>query len=219
MKFTMTITGRTPLLMHKDNLDWQDRMKEWISDPDNKKKSVPGDDRTPGFTWIGSMYEADGKVVLENDMLFKCLVNAGAKVIKKGNTSYKGSVASGVFLDELTFPLLIAKKEVQVGNLIKRLAEEMDYKKHCEEVAKLGFSLFAKRAAVNGSKHVRVRPRFEEWACVVSGEVDEDELPKTMFEKIVGIAGTRIGVGDWRPSAKQSPGPYGMFSTEVKYGK
>lgn len=219
VKFTLTMSGKTPLLMHKDNLEWQDRMKEWIGDPDNKKRSVPGDDRMPGFTWIGSLYEADGKAVLENDMLFKCLVNAGAKVIKKGNTSYKASVASGVFLDELTFPLLVGGKEVDVGGLVGKLADEMDYKRHCAEVAKCGFALFAKRAAVNGSKHVRVRPRFEEWACVVRGEVDGEEMPKPLFEKIVGIAGTRVGIGDWRPSAKQSPGPYGMFTTEVKYGK
>lgn len=219
MKFVMQIKGVTPLLMHKDNLEWQDRMKAWIGDPDNKKKSVAGDDRTPGFTWLGSLYEADGLAVLEWEMILKALTTAGSKVIKKGMTTYKQSVASAVFLDGMTFPVLVKGKEVQVGGLMKKLHDEMDYAKHCTEAERCGFRLFAKRAGVNGSKHVRVRPRFDEWAVVVRGTVDTDELDAATFAKIVSIAGARVGLGDWRPSSPKAPGSYGMFTAELKTGK
>ena len=218
-KFTLTMRGRSPLLMHQDNLEHQDEMKEWIADPDNKKKSVPGDDRTPGFTWLGALYQENGLVVLMSEMLTKCLINAGAKLIKKGNTSYKSSIASAVFLDEAAYPLLVGGKEVQMKATLDKLKGEMNYVRHCQEVAKHGFKLFAKRSTVGNKKHVRVRPLFKEWACVVTGEVDTDELPKEVFERITEIAGKRVGVGDWRPSSKISPGTYGTFATELKFGK
>ena len=219
MKFVMQITGRTPLLMHQDNLEWQDKLKEWLADPDNKKRSVPGDDRHPGFTWIGSIYEANGKAVLTQDMLLKCLVNAGAKVIKQRTTTYKAVVASAVYMDAVDFPLTVGGDEVPIGELIAKLADEFDYQKHCKAVEKCGFTLYAKRAPIGGAKHVRVRPRFDQWECVVTGEVEESELSRDMFTRIAAIAGARVGLGDWRPSAPKSPGSYGMFSAELKFSK
>lgn len=218
-KFTLTIRGRAPLLMHQDNLEYQDQMKEWVSDPDNKKKSAPGDDRTPGFTWIGNLYQDGGKVVLMSEMLTKCLINAAAKLIKVRTTTYKSSMASSLFLDEPTYPLLVGGKEVNVKDTLAKLKNEMDYNKHCAEVRKHGFKLNAKRAQVGPKKHVRVRPIFDEWACVVTGEVDTEELPEAVFDRITEIAGKRVGVGDWRPSAKLSPGTHGTFATELKFGK
>ena len=52
-RYSVTLVGETPLLMHQDNLAWEDAMMQWRKDPANKKVSVAGDDRSPAFRWIG----------------------------------------------------------------------------------------------------------------------------------------------------------------------
>ena len=67
------------------------------------------------------------------------------------------------------------------------------------------------------AKHVRVRARFETWQ--VTGVLGLDEsLPELTFDvvqQIFALAG-RVGLLDWRPGSPKSPGPYGMFTAEVK---
>lgn len=48
--YEVTITGKTPLILHHDNIEWADQMARWGLDPRNKAKSKAGDDRTPGGT-------------------------------------------------------------------------------------------------------------------------------------------------------------------------
>ncbi len=51
--FDATLTGITPTIMHWDNLDWADQLAAYRLRPENKKNNVPGDDRSPPFSWIG----------------------------------------------------------------------------------------------------------------------------------------------------------------------
>ena len=39
-------------------------------------------------------------------------------------------------------------------------------------------------------------------------------IDRDTFEQIADIAGHRIGMGDWRPSAPKVPGPFGRFVVE-----
>jgi hypothetical protein len=41
-------------------------------------------------------------------------------------------------------------------------------------------------------------------------------ITRDVLGQLFEIAGDFAGLGDWRPSAPSKPGPYGMFSSEVK---
>ncbi len=71
-----------------------------------------------------------------------------------------------------------------------------------------------KRAKVGTTKHVRVRPRFENWTVRGELEVIAAELPFDIMEEIFNIAG-RVGLSDWRPGCK-TPGAFGMFAAKLK---
>ena len=216
-KFTLEIVGMTPLLMHRDNIEHADRMQLWLKKSENKKASRAGDDRTPGFTWVGSLYEHAGKVAIMTEALLKCLSQAGAKIIKKKQETYKRVIPAATYFSSLGYALQVHGKEVSYDALVGKLHDETDYAKHCEEVKKHGFTLFAKRAAIGKSKHVRVRPHFDNWKLTATGNLDTDQVDTDIFADVVARAGN-VGLGDWRPSSG-SPGQYGVFTAEVKFSK
>ena len=77
-RYSVTLVGETPLLMHQDNLAWEDVMAQWRKDPANKKASVAGDDRSPAFRWIGNLYTDNGVVSIPSDNLMTLLREGGS---------------------------------------------------------------------------------------------------------------------------------------------
>jgi hypothetical protein len=228
MRFTLTMKGLTPLLMHADDVEWSDRMEIDRGEINKvkekgKSKGKKGDDRSPAWSWIGYLYRTpEGVVSLPVENIRKCLMQAGKMVGKPkgGNTNYQREVATGVWIEGAYGPVLIGGKPVNAEATLVKLDREPDYQRHTAEVAKLGFRLWAKRAPLKGGgKHVRIRPRFEAgWGATFTGSLDPEIIDKDTFAQVVELAGSRIGVGDWRPSSP-TPGTYGMFDTELKFGK
>lgn len=217
MRFDVTLTGSSPLLMHQDNIDWGDALKRWRQDPNNKKLSVAGDDRSPAHTWLGSLYH-DGKVVsLPYDNLMRCAMEGGASVPvpggKNGKT-FKAQTQSGMMIASEFVPLLIRGKTVPVADLLK-LTTEQDFDEHRKSAEQHGFALFVKRAKIGTSKHVRVRPRFDGWSLSFVVDAWDEQLTLDAMKSIWNMAGAYKGLGDWRPSSK-TPGPFGRFSAVVK---
>jgi len=215
--YKVKLTGETPLLMHWDNIDWCEVMQRWAKDPANKKDGVAGDDRTPAFRWLGRMYHEAGRVVIPSDNLMTVLREGGSKVLtgKKGAT-FKRLTQSGLLVNESAWRLTIDGAEIDAAALIAKLKNEADFEVHKAEVEKLGFSLFVKRARVNQTKHIRVRPRFDRWEISGTISVLEDNITKDILQTILTYAGVQCGIGDWRPSSPKSPGPFGRFVAEVK---
>lgn len=212
--YEVEIEGTTPLLMHWDNIEWADEMEHWKSRPENKKKSKAGDDRTPAFRWIGSVYN-DGKVVsIPAEIISPCLMQAGAMVPvpgAKGSKTFKAQTQSGMKIDAPYYPLIINGGTTIPYDKIAALMDEDSFPEHMQAVKKLGFKLFIKRAAVGSSKHVRVRPRFEEWKVKFQISVWDDQLTDESLRLIFENAGMFKGLGDWRPSSPRKPGSFGMF--------
>jgi hypothetical protein len=127
----------------------------------------------------------------------------------------KAATQSGIMVDEIGWPLLVGGKPVS-WEAIKALADEDSFDAHVQAVEKMGFSLFAKRARVGTSKHVRVRPRFDEWACTGTLTVLDDQITTGVLETILRHAGFYVGLCDWRPGSPGAPGQFGRFSVEVK---
>lgn len=71
--YIVTLTGKTPLLMHADSIEWADEMDRWKSNA-NKKGSRAGDDRSPAYRWLGCLYHDGTNVGVPNDNLMRALM-------------------------------------------------------------------------------------------------------------------------------------------------
>jgi hypothetical protein len=214
--YRVEIKGLSPLLMHQDNIDWGDQLRKWRENPDNKKNSVAGDDRSPAFTWLGSLYHCDGKVAIPGDNLMRCLMEGGTQVLVPGGKSgktFKAQTQSGMLITEEAWPLLVGEKQIPSGPLFN-LKSETDFEVHQSTAIDAGFVLFVKRAKIGQSKHVRVRPRFDRWSATGTLQVWDDQITLPVLKDILRMSGAYKGLGDWRPSGR-TPGPFGRFSGEI----
>lgn len=216
-RYEITITGKTPLLMHWDNIEWADQMDEWRANPNNKKHSKAGDDRTPAWRWIGSVYNDGSIVVMPSDNIARCLMEGSTMVPVpggRGGKTFKSQSQSGMMPGEPAWPLLVNGREVSMKD-IQALQKEDSFSKHKTACEKLGFNLFVKRAKIGQQKHIRVRPRFDKWQTRGTFVVTDEQITEQVVKDILACAGQYKGLGDWRPGGR-TPGPHGMFSAVVK---
>lgn len=215
--YSVALTGETPLLMHNDNLQWAELMKRWAMDPANKKTSTAGDDRSPAWRWMGNPYIEGGVIAIPSDNLMTVLREGGKRCpTGKGQTTFKAQTQSGLVVDQSAWPLTVGGNVIPWGPIRDRLMDEEDFEKHTEEAEKNGFSLFVKRAKIGMAKHVRVRPRFDKWACAGTITVLDEQITSDVLQNILTFAGCYAGIGDWRPSSPKSPGSFGKFTAIVK---
>lgn len=215
--YEVEITGATPLLMHADNLSWADTMTKWGRDPANKKGSVAGDDRSPAWRWIGSLYHDGGHVCIPSDNLMTVLREGGKRCpTGKGQQTFKSQTQSGLVVDQAAWPLILPTGKLIETAKIEALTDEDDFGVHEETAKALGFALFVKRARIGQAKHVRVRPRFDAWRAAGTITVFDEQITADVLANILTFAGAYAGVGDWRPSSPKAPGPFGKFTATVK---
>lgn len=214
MDYEFTLTGLTPLLMHADDVMESDALSVWRKDPKNKSLSVPGDDRSPPWTWQTYLYHDGGKLVVPQENMMAALRYAGAKIPWKGQTSFKALTQSGLVIGSDYCEFLCGGKPVPLAAV--RAFRDEPFADHVTAARKLGFDLSVKRAKLDKSKNVRVRARFDDWAVRGTVAVSEPAITRDVLNQLFEIAGRLAGLGDWRPSAPKSPGPYGMFSADVK---
>lgn len=215
--YQVHLVGNMPLLLHGDDLEWRAAMAAWRANPDNKAKSVAGDDRSPAWTWIGGVYH-DGRVIgLPSDNLMTTLREGGSRVPVPGKKSltYKRQSQSGLVVNEILWPLITARGEVPYAD-VDRLRAEESFEAHKAAALALGFELWAKPARIGQSKHVRVRAKFVAWKAAGTITVFDETITADVLTMILTAAGRYCGVGDWRPSSPKSPGPYGTFTATIK---
>jgi hypothetical protein len=217
-KYAVTLTGKTPLLMHSDNIEWADFMEDWKNDPANKKNSKAGDDRSPAWRWIGSVYHDGKHVAIPQANIMRSLMEGGAMVPVPGGKSgktFKSQTQSGMMSVEPFWLLSIDGALIQWTD-IEVLQAEDSFKAHRETARRLGFDLMVKRAKIGSSKHVRVRPEFAAgWKASGTLAVWDEQITEVTLGQILEYSGQYKGLGDWRPGGK-TPGPYGMFEASIK---
>jgi hypothetical protein len=216
-KANVTLTGLTPLLMHRDDVIMADKLQRWRKDPANKNLSVNGDDRSPPWTWMTYLY-SDGKhVALPADNLMACFRDAGARVTLQKTTSMKAVSQSGLYIEQEFADLFVAGKQIPLVAI--DALQSLAFEQQQEAVAKLGFKLHLKRAGVGKAKHVRVRPCFPRWSIRFQIEVLAKEITRAHLERLINLAGDEKGLGDWRPGAPKGgqPGRFGCFTAEIKF--
>jgi hypothetical protein len=211
--YAVILEGLTPLLMHWDNIEWADQMEEWKKDPKNKANSKAGDDRSPAYRWIGSVYHDGKQICIASDNLSTCMMEGGMLVptgSTRGAKTFKAQTQSGMKVDDMFIPLIVDGKSIPWAP-IETLMGKNKFTDHLEATKKLGFRLFTKRAKINGkTKHIRVRPRFDSWSLEFTITVWDDGITESVIRNILEHAGNYRGLCDWRPGS-QKPGPYGMF--------
>lgn len=213
-EYSVVLTGTTPLIMHADDLAQQARLEKWRKDPKNKDKSTKGDDRSPPWTWQTYLYTDGESVVMPHENVRSCLMEAGKKCAKtKGKGSMKTDAVSGILFSTLMLRFLVNGKEVPMSKVVA--IDSPDFEEHIAPASKLGIDVFVKRAAVGTTKHVRARPLFRKWSIETQVTVTSDNIDKDMLVQLFDVAGRYVGLGDWRPSSKKSPGPYGQFVATV----
>ena len=214
-RYEVKLTGETPLLMHHDNLKFERVLTQWKLDPATKKLSVAGDDRTPAFRWIGYLYVEGNLVVIPADNLMTVLREGGTKVnTGQGQKTFKAQTQSGIVVDQVAWPLLVNGAAIPYEP-IKKLVEQPNFEEHQKAVEVMGFELFVKRAKIGAAKHVRVRPRFDNWSTTGTVTVLDEMITGQILQTILTVAGAYCGICDWRPSSPKAPGSFGKFTAEV----
>lgn len=213
--YQVRVIGESPLLMHADDLQWRGELERWLADPENKRSSKAGDDRTPAWKWLGYCYHDAAHVGIPADNIMTGLREGGAKVpTGKRGATFKRQSQSGLVVNELLWPLVTPRGVVPWGALAP-LTTVKDYAEHEAAARAQGFELFAKGAKVGMSKHIRVRPRFDAWEASGTITAFDETITLDILRLILSVAGMYCGLGDWRPSSPSKPGPWGRFRAEV----
>ena len=216
--YKVTLTGTSPLLMHRDDISSSEAIKKWQIDPQNAEYSKAGDDRSPAWTWLGYSYHDDKIFGIDSDCLMTCLREGGSKVkTGKKSETYKRQTQSGLMVEELLSPLYLDGKTVP-WEPFKALNGVMDFDKHLSTAEEYGFELKVKRAKIGSGKHIRVRPMFRNWQVVTHIsviDVDVSGITQDVLQRILDCAGAMCGLCDWRPSSPK-PGQFGRFTALVE---
>jgi len=214
--YQVKLENVTPLLMHRDNLEFKAIVEKWQRDPANRDKSVPGDDRSPAWNWIGSLYHDGKHIALPTDCVMASCMGAGTEVkAPRGKKSLKAQTQSGMAFAEpfLSFSVN-GGRPIKMADL-QPLQQNEVFDDHLTAARELGFVLDIRRARVGMSKHVRVRPVFETWKATGTLNVWDDTLTADVLETVFYLAGDKYGLLEWRPSGRR-PGPFGRFRAELK---
>lgn len=141
------------------------------------------------------------------------LRHAGAKVSSKGKSTFKALSQSGLLIDSDYCRFENNGDQIALADIAA--FRDRPFAEHLAECRKLGFDLLVKRAAVGSSKHIRVRPRFDQWTVSGTISVSEAAITEDVLNQLFELAGRYAGLCDWRPSSPKKPGPYGMFESTV----
>jgi len=216
-QYEVTLSGLNPLILHNDNLIFNESVEAWRKDPANKNLSTKGDDRSPAWTWIGYSYHDGEHFGIPSDNIMTMLREAGAKVPFKNKETFKKQTQAGIVCDQQQFMLFVGGRQVPIAS-IHALLGNTKFTDHIKAAEDLGFELFVKRATIGRAKHVRVRPLFRKWVAKGSITVIDEEmsgLTAEIMNTILRVGGSLIGLCDWRPSSPKS-GSYGTFEVSLK---
>lgn len=210
-RFSFRLSGHQPLLLHADDIWSSDELQAWRKDPANKNQSSAGDDRSPPWTWQTYLYHDGEQVVMPSANIMVALRTAGTQLILKGKKTYKELTQSGLLIESEYCRFLCNGTPLSMDKIHE--IRSKPFSDQSREAQKMGFSLFAKRAKIGQSKHIRVRPRFDNWS--IEGEIVAmtNDISDETLSQIFQIAGN-CGLGDWRPACK-TPGNFGMFRSEL----
>jgi hypothetical protein len=164
--------------------------KEWSRG--HRSKFIPEPEQEAEW---GSYRFEDGTLCIPTRHFLRSFIEAGkAFKIPKSRANFSKAAAAGIRAPEgvTGFALLDSNNKPL-----------RDYTVHIGRVV-------IARASV-----MRARPWLEPWACETEFLLDTDAMSPDVFADIIGYAGARVGIGDWRPEKSGQFGCWTVTSLEV----
>ena len=190
-KIHIRISGKTPMLMHSAaTVDPMSPDAMWVSELGKKRNKTEEDHlELSRREWLVSMYRLAGKIYLPIDNFHACLY-AAAKRFKEG-------------------PVFVGHLVTQRCDLKTDLPDNFDEAWAISQDVDDERSWVDRRSVkVGQARLMRTRAIFREWSLDVEllSQVDSGH-----YERWLSMAGTGIGLGDFRP---QKGGLFGQFTWE-----
>lgn len=188
MRFTLTLTGTSPLLMHNPRMvDPEFAINREIKSLTKvRTKTDEVLRRIEQLEWYGGLYEDEGVIVQPTSKVRKCLINT-ARLSKLGKATERA-----LSFEALHVPLA----HDGPGNIDAVYAD----KRYTSRLS----------VGVGGKRVMRVRPQFPRWGLVLHGLLIEDAgINVDEFVRLVELAGVVEGMGDNRVNG------YGRFTGAV----
>lgn len=149
------------------------------------KKKIP----TPAEEAEAGTYRLPSGQLYIGALAFRSALLNAAKGKRVGKVAAKGIIAGAVMPEGEVCPL----EHPETGAEVK------------------DFEIFTCRAVVMQKGIMRSRPRINAWACELGLMVDVEAVDAQVVADLLTEAGTRVGVGDFRP---ERGGIYGRFTVE-----
>lgn len=178
MKFTITLEGTAPLLMHNSRLanPLDPAAKAMKSVTGKRGKTDDDHERIAQLEHAGSLYfDKDAGPYLPADNVWRSLYDA-AKKTKKG-VKAKEALFISTDINPLVYKGPRTVEGLWADENFRHLAS----------------------AKVTTQRVMRCRPVFTTWTCEAEGLLDTDILDFADLVDIAKTAGELIGIGDWRP--------------------
>jgi hypothetical protein len=175
-KVKVTIEGIRPYLQHRRPSSQQE--VEQMSKIIKILQKNPFDAEASRQEAEMSAYKNSQGYYIPAEQIQEALTNAGARLQVKGQgkRTYKDYMKSYVFVEPEE--ILITPQQYQIDS---------------------------RYVKVQRSGIIRNRPRFDNWKATFNLLITDDTLPLKDIQEILEIAGSRIGIGDYRPR-------YGLFT-------
>lgn len=173
MNIAITISGTTPLLMHRFG------DAEQMAATAGTRSAITTDSESPSDLAAQSLYrDEQGVIGLPGPNVFRCFIDAGTffKAGKSKVTTQKTSIIpAACSLDQIFIPVTPDTWKVDTRPV---------------------------RIPATGGRILRHRPCFDKWSLTTTLTLDPKLIGPKLMREIVDASGQRIGLGDFRPATK-----------------
>ncbi|MGP1681195.1 MAG: hypothetical protein ACTS8S_02565 [Giesbergeria sp.] len=175
-----SIEGTSPLLLNNFTDEAQ------MAASNGTRASTVGSKGTPREQAERKLYKSnDGGFIMPQPNLFRCVIDAG-KYFKAGKSKVTTMQSSLI-------PACLDIEGVEIP-IIAKEPWEVDTR--------------AVRIPSTGGRILAHRPKFNNWRLTFTMRLDDSVMSPELLREIIDAAGSRIGLGDFRPDRK---GPFGKF--------
>ena len=181
MDLDITISGITPMLMHKFSDTDQLRATEGTAVASaNTERGTAYEQAQAGI-----YYDEGMNIIMPQPNLLRCFMEGGRyfKVGKRQVTTQRESLIPAC---------------VDIVAVAMKLVYTDPWTVDTRPV----------RIPSTGGRILRHRARFDDWHVSFSLTLDTEILGPTLLREVIDAAGKRVGLGDFRPACK---GPFGRF--------
>lgn len=184
MNIRCSIQGSSPLLMNRFTEQAAAKVSAGTSAAITVGRSTPREQAEP------KLYRsADGAPMVPGPNVFRGIVDAG--VFHKANKRQLTSARSSLI------PAAVQLREIECP-ISNPFGGEVRWEVDSRSVV----------LPATGGRIMCHRPRFDAWQITFTLSVDDAMFSESLVRALVDDMGTKIGLGDYRPSRK---GPFGRF--------